>query len=253
MRIVNCNRTRHLLVVTTLIIALSFVLDTTVSVTSRELKASPAEPPQADLTGTWTSNLRGTYYVHQVGTTVWWVGRSEDGGKSYTNVFNGTRNGDQITGFWADVPAGKNMGSGSLTLSISGTGGNVEIRRVRETGGFGESIWKKREQPQPPKPAGVCTISGGVKDDKLEYRTRLTLRRVDSTATPISVNAINGEYRFTNVPAGTYEVTGAGRYPSENTPRGPIGLGIFTNDSQTVECQPSGSHRLNFEIRSTEG
>ena len=185
MRIVNCDRTRHFLVVTTLIIALSFVLDTTVSVTSRELKASPAEPPQTDLTGTWTSGLRGTYYVHQVGTTVWWLGRSEDGGNSYTNVFNGTRNGDQITGFWADVPAGKNMNSGSLTLSISGTAGNLEIRRVKETGGFGEWIWKKREQPQPPKPAGVCTISGRVQRDKPEYQTRLTLRRVDSSARPI--------------------------------------------------------------------
>ena len=253
MRIVNCNRTRLFLIVTTLIIALSFVLDPTVSVTSRELKASPAEPLQADLTGTWTSGLRGTYYVHQVGTTVWWMGRSEDGGKSYTNVFNGTRNGDQITGFWADVPAGKNMGSGSLILSLSRTGGNLEIRKVKETGGFAEWTWKKREQPQPLNPAGVCTIFGQVKDDKPGYNTRLTLRRVDRTAPPISVRANNGEYRFTNVPEGTYEVTGVGRYPSEDTPRGPIGLGIFTNDSQTVECQPSGSHRLNFVIRSTEG
>lgn len=252
MRIVNCDRTKLFLVVTTLIIALTFVFPT-VSVTSRELKASPAEPPQADLTGTWTSGLRGTYYVHQVGTTVWWMGRSEDGGKSYTNVFNGTRNGDQITGFWADVPAGKNMGSGSLTLSVSGTGGNIEIRKVKETGGFAEWIWKKREQPLPPKPAGVCTISGRVRDDKPGYQTQLTLRRIDRTASPISVRAINGEYRFANVPEGTYEVTGRGKYPSQDTPRGPIGLGIFTNDNQTVECQPSGSHRLNFEIRSTEG
>ena len=253
MRIVNCDRTRHFLVVTTLIISLSFVLNTTGSVTSRELKASPAEPLQADLTGIWTSSLRGTYYVHQVGNTVWWVGRSEDGGKSYTNVFNGTRNGDQITGFWADVPAGKNMGSGSLTLSIVGTGSNVEIRRVKETGGFGELTWTKREQPQPPKPAAVCTISGRIKDDKPEYQTLLTLRRIGSTATQMTANAINGAYRFTNVPAGTYEVIGKGKYPSEDTSRGPIGLGIFTNDSQTIECQPSGSHRLNFEIRSTEG
>jgi hypothetical protein len=239
MRIINRHRTKLFLIVTTMIVALSFVLAMSVS---RELKASPAEPLQEDLTGTWTSENNGTYYVRQVGTTVWWVGQSRDGGISYTNVFNGSRNGDQITGFWADVPAGKNTGSGSLTLSISRTGANVELRKVKETGGFGESIWKKRGPPPPP---GTCTISGRVADDRPQYQTQLRLVRPDGSATPFSVKAVNREYKFMNVPEGTYQVRGKGNYSH--------GLGIFSDESTLVTCGRDERVILNFVIRSFEG
>lgn len=239
MRNIYRHRTGLFLVVTTVIVALSFVLAVSVS---RELRASPAEPLQEDLTGTWTSENNGTYYVRQVGTTVWWVGQSRDGGISYTNVFNGSKNGDQITGFWADVPAGKNTGSGTLTLSISRTGANVELRKVRETGGFGESIWKKRGPPPPP---GTCTISGRVVDDKPQYQTQLRLVRPDGSAPPLSVAAVNREYKFTNVPEGTYQVTGKGNYPNN--------LGIFSDESTLVTCERDQRVILNFVIRSFEG
>lgn len=235
MRIVNRHRTALFLVITTVIVGLSFVL------ASREMKASPAEPLQEDLTGTWTSENSGTYYVRQVGTTVWWVGQSRDGGNSYTNVFNGSRNGDQITGFWADVPAGRNTGSGSLTLLISRTGANVELRKIKETGGFGESIWKKRGPPPPP---GFCTISGRVADDRPPYQTQLRLVRPDGSATPFSVRAVNREYKFTDVPEGTYQVRGKGNYPTN--------LGIFADDNALVTCRRDERVILNFGIRSFE-
>jgi len=235
MRIVNRHRTALFLVVTTVIVGLSFVL------ASREMKASPAEAMQEDLTGTWTSENSGTYYVRQVGTTVWWVGQSRDGGNSYTNVFNGSRNGDHITGFWADVPAGRNTGSGSLTLLISRTGANVELRKIKETGGFGESIWKKRGPPPPP---GFCTISGRVADDRPPYQTQLRLVRPDGSATPFSVRAVNREYKFTDVPEGTYQVRGKGNYPTN--------LGIFADDNSLVTCRRDERVILNFGIRSFE-
>ena len=238
MRIVNRHRTGLFLVVTTVIVALSLVLAVSVS---SELKASPAEPLQEDLTGTWTSETSGTYYVRQVGTTVWWVGQSQDGGNSYTNVFNGSRNGDQITGFWADVPAGRNTGSGSLTLSISRTSTHFELRKVRETGGFGESIWKKQGPPPPP---GKCTISGRVVDDKPQYQTQLRLVRPDGSATQFSVKVFNRVYRFTDVPEGTYQVRGKGNYTN--------GLGIFSDESSLVTCRRDESVILNFVIRSFE-
>jgi len=238
MRIINRHRTESFLVAATVIVALSFVLSASVF---RESKASPAAPLQEDLTGTWTSENNGTYYVRQVGTTVWWVGQSRDGGITYTNVFNGSRNGDQITGFWADVPAGKNTGSGSLTLAISRTGANVELRKVRETGGFGESIWKKRGPPPPP---GFCTISGRVADDRPPYQTQLRLVRPDGSATPFSVTAVNKEYKFTNVPEGTYQVRGKGNYPTN--------LGIFADDNSLVTCRRDERVILNFGIRSFE-
>jgi len=250
MRIVNRDRTKLFLVVTTLISVLSFVLGPSVSVTSRELKASPAEPSQEDLTGTWTSETRGTYYVRQVGTTVWWMGQSQDGGASYTNVFNGVRSGDQITGFWADLPAGKNMGSGSLTLSISRTGGNVEIRKVKETGGFGEWLWKKRGQLQP---AGVCTISGWVQDDRSDYGTRINLFRPGDKNPLLSASVKEGQYTIPNVPEGSYEVRGKmSNPPSHQTPRGPIGLIVVSDGDQAVTCERGQPIRVNFKIVSSE-
>ena len=251
MTIVNHNRTKLFLVVSSLIIGLSFVLNSSVSVTSRELKASPVEPWQEDLTGTWTSESQGTYYVRQVGTTVWWLGRSQDGGTSYTNVFNGVRSGDQITGMWADVPAGRTTGSGSLTLAITTTGGNVEIRKVEETGGFGETIWKKRDQPQPPS---VCTISGRIQGDRSVYGTRINLFRPGGRNPLRSLRVVNGQYTITNVAEGSYEVRGKLSNPmTQQTPRGPIGFMLVSDGDQTVTCEKGQPIRVNFKVVSSEG
>ena len=70
-----------------------------------------AAPP--DLNGTWRANDGGTYHVRQIGTQVWWVGLSSDGGKSWTNVFHGTRTGNTVTGSWADTPRGAARSSGT--------------------------------------------------------------------------------------------------------------------------------------------
>jgi hypothetical protein len=250
MRIVNPDRTKLFLVASSLIIGLSFVLNSSGSVTSRELKASPVEPSQEDLTGTWTSETRGTYYVRQVGTTVWWVGRSQDGGASYTNVFNGVRSGDQITGMWADVPAGRNTGSGSLTLAITRTGGNVEIRKVKETGGFGESIWKKPGQQQP----GVCTITGRVQGDRSVYGTRINLFRSGSSNPLQTVSVMNGQYTIANVAEGSYQVRGKLSNPmTQQTPRGPIGFMLVSDGDQNVTCERGQPIRVNFKVVSSEG
>jgi hypothetical protein len=89
------------------------------------LLAAPAAPAHAicaspnTVNGVWTANDGGTYRLHVVGNTVWWVGTSGDEGRSWTNVFRGTRNGNIIDGEWADV-RGKGWGSGTLKLRISG-------------------------------------------------------------------------------------------------------------------------------------
>ena len=108
------------------------------------LIAAPAQQAVAQckaatqLSGRWYGNDGGTYYLRRFGNEVWWVGISGDQGKSWTNAFHGTRNGDVITGEWVDV-RGKTPGTGTLTLklyrfdSMTRTGGTGS--------GFGATRW----------------------------------------------------------------------------------------------------------------
>jgi hypothetical protein len=104
------------------------------------------------ISGIWLGDDGGTYVLRRTGgTTIWWVGRSADGGKSFTNVFKGVRNGNRITGDWADVLSHNkdpNSGIGSLILEINSTKqGNQEFingfKKVGGSGaGFGASSWR---------------------------------------------------------------------------------------------------------------
>ena len=94
-----------------------------------------------DMNGVWKSNDGGTYYVRQAGNEVWWVGMSKDGGRSWTNVYKGVRNGATVTGTWADVPHGRARSGGTLNLQVAGTTGVLGFNRREVTGGFGGSRW----------------------------------------------------------------------------------------------------------------
>src|SRR5436190_12774748 len=60
-----------------------------------------------NLTGRWSGNDGGTYYLRQLGNELWWSGQSGDSGQTFSNVYQGTIRGDQISGRWADVPQGR--------------------------------------------------------------------------------------------------------------------------------------------------
>jgi hypothetical protein len=93
-----------------------------------------------NLTGRWKCNDGGTYYIHQVGTKVWWYGESGDNGGSWTNVFQGEVEGDRVRGKWVDVPHGRAMNSGEMTLQIQAPSRLVASQK---TGGFGGSEWSR--------------------------------------------------------------------------------------------------------------
>jgi len=106
---------------------------------------SPVHAQDINLTGKWSCNDDGTYYIRQIGTKVWWMGKSKEGGKEWSNVFHGEIKGRQIVGEWVDVPRGEAMGSGTLHLEMHLRNGNViEIRKTKEIGdGFGGGEWKR--------------------------------------------------------------------------------------------------------------
>ena len=98
-----------------------------------------------NLTGKWTCDDGGTYYLRQTGKEVWWLGQSGNGGQDWTNVLHGSIRGRMATGDWADVPAGASMGSGTLTLQLVIRDGQVvEIRKKQQLGdGFGGEVWTR--------------------------------------------------------------------------------------------------------------
>jgi hypothetical protein len=102
-----------------------------------------------DMNGVWKSDDGGTYYVRQVGNSIWWVGMSGDGGKTWTNVYHGVRNGSIITGTWADVPMGRTRQTGILNLKIEFTWNNgvAGFSRTQVSGGFFGSEWEFRCPP----------------------------------------------------------------------------------------------------------
>ncbi len=85
-------------------------------------------------TGVWKANDQGTYYVRRDGNKLWWFG--ENGG--FSNVFQGTINGDNISGEWVDVPKNRIQNKGVLVLRKINSN---SFEKIFQTGGFFASTW----------------------------------------------------------------------------------------------------------------
>jgi len=98
----------------------------------------------ADLTGIWTCNDGGTYYVRQIGNEVLWYGENDARHPRWSNVFHGnlSSRGNTLIGTWADVPKGRTSGMGEMRIRIKADGNIMES--YHQTGGFGGSIWTRR-------------------------------------------------------------------------------------------------------------
>lgn len=111
-----------------------------------------------NLSGYYTANDGGHYYVRHIGNTIYWFGEHPSG--IWANVFKGTISGKTITGVFRDVPKGSIQGLGNLTLTVKcfGTG------FIKTSGNnFGGSNWSKTTRPSnlpPPRSAGF-----GVRND----------------------------------------------------------------------------------------
>ncbi len=94
----------------------------------------------ADLTGKWSSNDGGSYYIRQLGKEVFWFGERSPTGPAWSNVASGHIDGNQIILRWADVPKGSIMQEGILILRLDTPN---KATATYKTGGFGGSIWTR--------------------------------------------------------------------------------------------------------------
>jgi hypothetical protein len=102
-------------------------------------------PTVYGITGKWTANDGGTYYVRQLGNVIWWLGMtSDDDGRTFTNVFKGTIQGNNITGDWSDVSRGATNNHGILNVNVrrNQAGEVISMQAASQTGGFGGTYWR---------------------------------------------------------------------------------------------------------------
>jgi hypothetical protein len=218
------------------------------------LVATP-DAPNEDLTGAWTADDGATYYLHQDGNEIWWFGISQDGGRSFANVFRGTRQptSPRITGNWADMPIGASRQQGQLALSIvhiaAPPGGtpSIELRKMSENGGFGASRWQRGAvtppsdppDPTPASPVNRNDITGTwTCDDGGTYY----MRRIGRVVWWIGMSGDGGR-SFTNVFQGSWQPNTASEEPAD--------FGTVAGDWSDVpkgSSGQSGTLRLSFRF-----
>jgi hypothetical protein len=104
-------------------------------------------PTSSDITGIWFADEGGIYFIRQLGSRIWWSGQGGEPGRgllNFSNVFAGERNGDQISGAWADVPQGQTSNGGTLQVKVTERYGGPILQKVNQTGNFSANVW----QPQ---------------------------------------------------------------------------------------------------------
>ncbi len=133
------------------------------------VQVSGPDAQPLDLSGPWSGNDGGLYYVKQIGSCVWWSGLSnfvDQGqypGQEWIMTFKGTMNSDgQITGDFVDVKS-TNPGSGTMTIEaridqVNGAG-VVQLYRTAATGHeIGVTFWQRAAEPAPTEVPVVTTI-----------------------------------------------------------------------------------------------
>ena len=96
------------------------------------------------LTGAWSGDDGGVYYIRQVGDCVWWFGTEvadiepgKTGQSGFSNVAAGRVDGTEIELEWADLPLGNILGGGGLTVTIDEGGDSLRVTEQRGDWGAG--------------------------------------------------------------------------------------------------------------------
>ncbi|MGD8400770.1 MAG: hypothetical protein PVH64_07540 [Bacillota bacterium] len=90
------------------------------------------------LTGTWSCNEGGTYYITQRGDSVYWYGEQNPTSPSWANIGVGKIIGNYIFIEATDIPKGKATAQSNLILYRSG-----DNYFYRMAGSWGGSTWSR--------------------------------------------------------------------------------------------------------------
>lgn len=148
--------------------------------------------PVLNLNGTWVANDGSLFYLRQIGLQLWWAGLSVESqlgqndiqpGLRYSTVFTGAISGNNtVTGTWADVPRGRRLNGGTLTLTAT----NQQIQVQSVTGDFGPVSWQ-RTPPAAPAPDIFDTFDK-VKKNQNAIRDHSLLDNLKpAKSTPVSI------------------------------------------------------------------
>ena len=98
----------------------------------------------ADLTGRWSCDDGGTYYLRQDGRQIYWYAAPQGTEPAWATVFSGRIYGKRIKGRWADVPNGRATGSGDLELTVENDG--TVLRSAKNNSRYRGSQWKRQDR-----------------------------------------------------------------------------------------------------------
>jgi hypothetical protein len=93
------------------------------------------------LTGVWSCDDGGTYYIRQLGDTIWWLGEPSTNPDRWSNVARGTISGNTITLEYSDIPKGCAEGYGTLVLE---TISNNVLNAKEKPASYGGSTWTRK-------------------------------------------------------------------------------------------------------------
>ncbi len=105
----------------------------------------PAVCTGANMTGRWTCDDGGIYYMRQTGKLLYWYAENNnDVVPAWTTVFHGRIYGKQIHGKWADVPKGRHTGSGDLKLMVEDDGNT--LRKLEKDSDYRGALWTRLDR-----------------------------------------------------------------------------------------------------------
>jgi len=117
---------------------------------------------ELDLTGVWSCDDGGTYYIAQRGYTVWWNGESSEIEPAWSNVARGILSNCVLALEYTDIPDGSATGFSTLVLEVLS---NDEMVAREKPQSYGGSRWWRSTTPPvtppvtPNNPQGPTTGS----------------------------------------------------------------------------------------------